>query len=112
MKKQTLQAFLILALVSSSGCAVSTAYVQEGSKTYEQVDPKTVKLFASDTIPNHYYVIGSVAADKIGDGNDVADLLREKAASLGANAIISARLTKIGSATSRTGLSGVAVRTY
>jgi len=106
-----------LALIPSiflvfSGCAVSTYYLQDGAKTYPPTDPNNVKVYAAGSLRQKYDVIGSIAVDGVGGADDALKLLREKAADLGANAILDTRLVKMVSYTSRTGLSGVAVRTY
>ncbi len=103
-----------------NGCAVATFYPQDGAKTYPPTDPRQVRVYAGSlddrgtsgiSPPPHYEVIGSIAVDKPGDGTDALLLLREKAAQVGANAVIEARLTKATSFQHRTGISGVAVRT-
>jgi hypothetical protein len=92
-----------------SGCAASTVYRQPGAPVLPASVPAGVRIFGGEP-RGAYTVLGSVAADKIGAAADALELLREKAASLGADAVIDVRLTKIDVASGRTGLSGTAVR--
>ena len=101
----------VIALIAGSGCAASTYYLQDGARTYPKTDPAKVRIYAGESLKSRYEVIGSVAVDVLGDTKDAQKELREKAASLGANAVIDTRVTVMTSYTSRTGLSGVAVRT-
>jgi hypothetical protein len=94
-----------------SGCSFAPVYIQDGAKTYSRVPAQDVKVYASDTLKVRYEVIGSIAVDAAGNAKAAYDLLREKAASHGANAVISTRVTKINSFAARTGVSGVMVRT-
>lgn len=102
MKK--LSVFVILLALSS--CGFHSYYPQTGSILYEPVDPETVKIYIGD-IEEDYVILGSITADAVGRGDQAKALLKERAAALGANAVIRAELSKIGS---RTGISGVAVR--
>jgi hypothetical protein len=54
-------------------------------------------------------VLGSIAVDVPGDSKSTVEAAKAKAASIGANAIIMAKLTVLASSASRVGLSGVAV---
>jgi hypothetical protein len=114
MKTKIQITVLMLAMASMmtfSGCAISTHYVQDGAKAYPPTSPDSVRIFAAEALIGKYDVIGSVAADCVGDGDDAAKLLREEAAKIGANAVIKTRLMKFNSLTSRTGIAGIAVRT-
>jgi hypothetical protein len=93
-----------------SGCSAAPFYIQEDAKSYARVPAQDVKIYATDSLRGHYEVIGSIAVDTPGDVNSAYQLMREKASSHGANAVISTRVTKMTSFTSRTGLSGVMVR--
>ncbi len=106
MKKTILLLFVISCL---SSCAFQTHYLQSGSILFEPVAPETVAVHLGD-IEEEYIVIAAIAVDAMGQGKEAKELLQKKAASLGANAVIRTELTKIGSAITRTGLSGVAVR--
>jgi hypothetical protein len=99
--------FITFALLLSS-CAITTHYIQDGSSAKTAVSPEAVKVYSGD-ITQDYEVIGSVAVDVVGDGNDASLKLKQKAGSIGANAVIMVKLTKLSSPADRTGLSGVAV---
>jgi len=92
-----------------SGCAASTVYRQPGAPVLAPSLPAEIRLFAAEP-KAAYTVLGSVAADCLGGTGDALELLRKKAASLGANAVVSLRITKIDVGSGRTGLSGTAVR--
>lgn len=102
---------LLFSLLLLTGCAFSTHYLQDGAKTYPAEVASNVRVYAADRLDTKYTVIGSIAVDKLGDGNDAVEYLREEAGKLGANAVIGVRLTKLNSSAKRTGISGVAVRT-
>jgi hypothetical protein len=93
-----------------SACAISTHYIQDGARAFPPTDPKTVKIYAADTVPQKYEVIGSVAVDNVGDAESAKKSLQLEASKMGANAVIRTRLSKINSYASRTGLQGIAVR--
>ena len=84
-------------------------YPQTGSVIYAETIPESIKIYSGD-IDQDYAIIGSVTADVIGDGDAVAKHLKKKAAELGADAIIKVELNKISSETSRTGISGIAIK--
>ena len=100
----------LLAIVLFAGCAISTHYIHEGGKKYSPISPEEVKIYSSNKIDARYEIIGSIAADNVGDGDAALETLKKEAASIGANAVIDVKLTKLASSASRTGLSGVAVR--
>ncbi len=100
----------LLSLVLITGCAISTHYIHEGGQKYPAISPDQVKIYTSNKIDARYEVIGSIAADNVGDGEAAMEALKKEAASIGANAVIDVKLTKIASTVSRTGLSGVAIR--
>lgn len=107
MKKLTLILFVSLMMMSS--CSFYTYQFQTGSTAQTETKPESIKIYAND-IDKEYIIIGSVAADVLGDGDAVVKYLKKKAAKLGADAIIKVELTKLSSGHSRTGISGVAVR--
>ena len=109
MKKSILQVMVVFALFICS-CAVRTHYIQDGAEAYEPTSPEDVKVYSGDIFDYKYIVIGSVAVDKPGDGDAALEILKEEAASIGADAVINVRLSKISSTVTRTGLSGTAVR--
>ena len=84
-------------------------YPQTGSEKYAETIPESIKIYSGD-IDQNYAIIGSVTADVIGDGDAVVKHLKKKAAELGADAIIKVELNKISSETSRTGISGIAIK--
>lgn len=67
-------------------------------------------VYAGDKIDKNYEIIGSIAVDTPGFGNDAMLALKSQAAAIGANAVINVKLTKLQSFVARTGLSGVAIR--
>ena len=99
---------LVLVLAVSS-CSFSTYFPQTGSILCEPVAPETVEIHTGD-IDREYAVIGVIAVDAVGIGERAPEVLREKAATLGANAVIKTELSKIGSFVGRTGINGIAVR--
>ena len=92
-----------------SSCAFQTHYTQTGSITYEPVAVESVSIHMGD-IEQEYTIIGAIAVDAMGQGIQTKELLKKKAASIGANAVIKTELSKIGSGVVRTGMSGIAVR--
>jgi hypothetical protein len=101
---------LIGLVVFLSGCTIATHYLQSDSKNYPEVPPEKVKVFSEEKIPFKYEVIGSVAVDALGGGDEAKRALQERAGLIGANAVIDVRLTKVNSFTPRSGASGTAVR--
>lgn len=102
-------AIILSACLMMSSCSFYTYQFQTGSAAQTETKPESIKIYAND-INEEYMVIGSVAADVIGDGDAVLGYLKKKAAKLGADAIIKVELTKISSFHIRTGISGVAVK--
>ncbi len=106
MKKLSILLYIAISLTS---CSFFTFYPQTDSQTYPKTDPLTIKIYSED-IDQDYLVIGSVAADVIGDGEKAARHLKKEASKLGADAIIHVKLTKINSTAARVGISGVAIK--
>ncbi|NTV47165.1 MAG: hypothetical protein HGB11_11730 [Chlorobiales bacterium] len=104
-------ALVLSILIFATACTIQTHFLQSDAKTFEAVKPEDVKVYTANKLSVEYVVIGSIAADSPGDADSVLKALKEEAAKLGANAVIDVKLTKIESFASRTGLSGVAVRT-
>lgn len=102
--------FLSTILMIFLSCAIKTHYIQDGAKHYPPTKPQNVKLYSGDIINRQYEVIGCVAIDVPGNGDDAAIYLKEEAASIGADAVIFVKLAKISSYGSRTGLSGTAIK--
>lgn len=92
-----------------SSCTYYTYYVPEGSSLQTATKAEDIKIYSGD-IDANYTVIASVAINGPSDGEAVANSLKRKAAKLGANAIIHAKLTKLNSFSYTSGISGVAVR--
>ena len=107
MKKIFLLSVCLVCLLSS--CNIYTFYPDKVSQNYKATSPDEIKIYSGD-IDRPYTVIGSVAADALGDGQSVTKFLKKKAAKLGADAIIFTELTKINTFAVRTGISGVAVK--
>jgi len=100
----------VLVLTVLVSCTIKTHYIQDDAQSFEKTDPQMIKVYSSNDVGQPYDVIGSVAVDSPGGGEDALKALKEEAALLGANAIINVKLGKISSLASSTGLSGVAVR--
>jgi hypothetical protein len=101
----------ILVCVFLSSCSYFTFYPQTGSISQPATNPKDIKIFTGD-IDRPYTVLGSVSANTI-NGNEEENLkpyLSKQAAKIGADAIIFAEVSVMGSANARVGLSGVAIR--
>ena len=92
-----------------TSCKVFTFYPDKESQTYNKTSSEDIKIYAGD-IDRPYTIIGSVAADVLGNGEQVGKFLRSKAAKLGADAIIFAELNKLNTYNIRTGISGVAIK--
>ncbi|HKJ80010.1 MAG TPA: hypothetical protein VKA10_10765 [Prolixibacteraceae bacterium] len=106
MKKLSILLSLTLILLTSCFYAY---YPQTGSTLYSETNPAEIQIYSGD-IDSDYEIIGSVAADAIGDADAVVKHLKKKAAKMGADAIIKAVLSKMNSAAMSTGISGVAVK--
>jgi len=106
MKKIYLLFVLVCCL---SSCSFQTFYPQTGSIVYEPVAAENVEIHLGD-IDQEYIIIGVVAVDAMGQGDKTTELLKKKAGSLGADAVIKTELTKVGSGVIRTGMSGIAVK--
>jgi hypothetical protein len=92
------------------GCSFSTHFVQTGSRVYEETNPETVKIYSGEP-QEEYIVIGSIAIDHAGNNNDNAmRYLQEKAALLGANAVIHTTLSSVRTNQESIGINGVAVK--
>ena len=110
MKNQCLWIpFMMIIFVS--GCGLSTHYLQEGvyASKYEKVDFEEVKLYAVEEVDGKYEVIGSIAVYSVST-EGAKKRLQKRAASLGANAVLNVRLSKIRSNLKGCGLSGTAIR--
>lgn len=106
MKK--LSILLSLTLIMLTSCYYAY-YPQSGSTKYAETNPAETQIY-SGNIDVDYEILGSVAADAIGDTDAVAKHLKKKAAKMGADAIIKVELSKSNSAAISTGILGVAVK--
>ena len=100
---------LLVASIILSSCSYYTYYLQTGSSIQQETTPASIKIYSND-IQQDYLIIGSVAADVVGSGDNAVKYLKKKASKLGADAIIEVELVKINSYSQRTGISGVAVK--
>jgi hypothetical protein len=105
MKTQAITLIVLLTLLSSCFYAY---YPQTGSKTYSPTRAEYIEIYSG--APEHEYVVmGSIAADVIGNADAAVNHLKKKAAKMGADAIIKVRYTT-NSTCGGTGVSGVAVK--
>ncbi len=96
-----------------TGCSFSAHYIQDGAtkdKNPQIISPNNVKIYSAAPDGIKYEVIGSISCQTQGDGDSAASMLKAEAASIGANAIINVRLTKMVSWGSQTGITGTAIR--
>lgn len=103
----------LLALLAVGLCAcgqMSVGLVPTGAPRFPPLDPAEVKLYAGDGPAVPRAVIAPLAVDELGDGPAAADAIKREAASLGADAVVQVRLTKMHGFALRTGVSGIAVR--
>ena len=107
MKKFIFLLFFFISVVLIS-CSIKTHYILNNQEKFKKTNPEDVKIFSGQP-DMQFVVIGCVAVDAPGDGNDAVKSLKEEAASIGANAVMEVRLTKLSSFASRTGLSGTAI---
>lgn len=84
-------------------------YPQTGSELYEPTYAENIRIYSGD-INQEYVVMGSVAADAIGNADDAMNYLKKKAAKMGADAIIRTDIFMGDPVSGRTGISGVAVK--
>ena len=89
-------------------CSIKTHYVQTGSKTYQPTEPTSILIY-SRTPEKQFEVIGSVAVFASGEKQAVK-VLKEKASSIGADAVIDINLDKITSYSQTCGINGTAIK--
>jgi hypothetical protein len=99
--------YLSILLVFVS-CSIKTHYVQTGSKTYQPTEPTSILIY-SRTPEKQFEVIGSVAVFASGEKQAVK-VLKEKASSIGADAVIDINLDKITSYSQTCGINGTAIK--
>ena len=108
--KPLLKHFIIVSFLSIFlGCNFSTNFIQTGSRNYEETNPDAVKIYSGEP-QEEYLVIGSIAVDYVGDSEGTLMFLKEKAATLGADAVIHTKLSSIITSAKRIGANGVAVK--
>lgn len=106
IKKAILAVLVSLTLTS---CSISTFYAQNEAAQYTETNSETIKLYSHNS-PQDYIVVGSMAIDVNGSTKTAEKFLKKKASQLGADAVIFCKLNKMNSFSSRTGISGVAVK--
>ena len=107
MKKIIISISVLLLFLSS--CSRYVYYPLSGSSQEIRGNPGIVKIYSGDT-DQDYNVLGPIAVDVWGDGEDASLFLRQKAAAIGADAIIKVSLKKPDLYNSKTGISGIAIR--
>jgi len=105
MKTRAITLLILITLLNSCFYAY---YPQTGSTTYRPTQPEFIEIYSG--VPEQEYVVmGSIAADVIGDADASVNHLKKKAAEMGADAIIKVQITT-NSTCGGTGVSGVAVK--
>lgn len=93
MKNKIILALSLIFFISLNSCKTSSV-IQQGER-FEATSPSEVKLFFSKIPEKSYIEIGKVSVDKYSNlaikrsGDKLNELLKEKAASIGGQAIIS-----------------------
>lgn len=95
-------------LVVAPGCVYSARSFPRGP--FPPVALQQTRIYAGDAPDGGYDVIGAMTVDVGGDGEAALAELRAQASAAGADAVVHVRLTQFAGASSRTGLTGVAVR--
>lgn len=105
MKLKVITTAILTLLLSSCFYAY---YPQTGSKNYSSTQVEQIEIYSG--VPEQEYVVmGSIAADAIGDADAAVNLMKKKAAKLGADAIIKVQITTKSTCGGK-GVSGVAVK--
>jgi hypothetical protein len=80
----------IFLMIFLCGCYVTTAYLNQGVQKYTTTQKNTIKIFSERHIAKDFVEIGYVAVHhtQTQSGDDLKDLVKEKASSLGADAVI------------------------
>jgi hypothetical protein len=107
MKKVIISIFVIAGILSS--CSRYVYYPQAGSSEQTLTTSEMVKIYTGN-IDQAYTVLGTIAVDVRGDGDDAALYLKEKASAIGADAIIMVNLKKTNPYIKRTGITGIAIK--
>ncbi|WP_167618615.1 heavy metal-binding domain-containing protein [Maribellus sediminis] len=105
MKLKVITTAIIALLLSSCFYAY---YPQTGSETYSSTQVEDIEIYSG--VPEQEYVVmGSIAADAIGDADDAVNQMKKTAAKLGADAVINVQFTTKSTCGGK-GVSGVAVK--
>ena len=85
--------FGLLLILLFSGCATSVGYVNDGI-SYPPTSANDIKVFSTMDIDQNYVEVGYVSANITSDpsGDALKKLLKEEAAKMGADAIVSFQL--------------------
>jgi len=105
MKTRTITLLFLMTLLS--GCFYAY-YPQTGSTTYMPTQAEYIEIY-SGVPEQEYLVMGSIAADVLGNADAAIKHLKKKAANMGADAVIKVQVTT-SSTCGGTGVSGVAVK--
>jgi hypothetical protein len=108
MKKIISSIIFVSFILMATGCSF-VYYPQTGSRVYAETNPENILIYSGDT-DKKYEVLGSVAVEVPGDGEDAIRYLKRKAAGLGADAIIYVDIYLNTFESEKTGISGVAVK--
>jgi hypothetical protein len=81
----------MLAIIS---CSTSVGYINDGIEKYAPTSASTIKVYSEKKQDQKYLEIGYVSANMTSDvsGDELKRLLKEKAAELGADAIVEFKL--------------------
>ena len=108
MKKRNLL-FIFLICIFILSCTIKTHYILT-DKQYQSIEnAEKISIFSDIPKDLKFEIIGCVAVDSPGDMKQTIKAFKEEAGSIGANAVINVKLTKLNSYTGRTGLSGTAI---
>ncbi len=99
----------IVSLFFCNACSFHTHYLQSNSTYFPATNPDKVEIY-SHAPDREFIVIGSVAVDVFGDDQSAEKKLKKEVAKIGGHAVINTQMTRMTTAGSRSGLSGVAVR--
>jgi hypothetical protein len=94
-------------LLGGAGCSYGAAIVTDDGRAFPPTPPQAVRLHPGRDPGFPVAVIGPVAVFTFGEAADAMRELAAQAASLGADAVVEVRLSKL---SKNTGASGVAVK--
>jgi hypothetical protein len=103
-------ALLALLLAAGPACTMVLSTHAFPAGTPPPVPAQATRVYAGEPPTGSYDVIGSLTVDVAGNGDEAIAELRRQAATAGADAVVRVRLTKFGTGSPRTGITGVAVR--